>query len=506
MGLGFKVGMAAFVKGAQEGADRARTIAQEERNNAWLESQRKETTTRQAREEETRLKMMAVGKDRFETVPQAGPGLEKPDGTEGAMAPIQVARKATQDETLRELSAVQRAAGNIEGALTSNQAADNYLDTQRKKFELDLADAVTKGDAERITQVINGVGKNRVLGQVAITPFERTLDGYGTVPTFNATFKVQDPSGKVVEQTVNSHDLQTRLDPYRTQMDNRLKVVEAGRWDKTFNRQSDEFKQTHALAVNTDTRQANTAALQLKTGNLAYDKAVDEHKVPVAVKQQVDILRDELKTLGTATAKAQAENLWTPDSPNAKAMMTRQAVVNNELRKLLGPYMGKPAQTAAPQAFGAPVKYGNKPDAAADKLPPMAAISYKDPVWDDVEPKAALAASVPLWVLQAIRTKGERSNGDQVSPKGARGVYQFIPATRTAFLKKHGVDAYSAEPGQQALAAALHLKESFERTGRWDKAIAGYNGGISGEQGTNTTTENAAYVRRTSGMPTQAPQ
>jgi soluble lytic murein transglycosylase-like protein len=124
--------------------------------------------------------------------------------------------------------------------------------------------------------------------------------------------------------------------------------------------------------------------------------------------------------------------------------------------------------------------------------------SYKDPAWDVSEAVASAKTGVPVSVLRSIRTAGEKSNGDQVSPKGAKGVYQFIPSTRDAFLKKYGVDAYSTDPNEQAMAAALHLKESHSRTGDWVKAMAGFNGGISGEKGTNTTAENAGYVRRTS--------
>ena len=52
----------------------------------------------------------------------------------------------------------------------------------------------------------------------------------------------------------------------------------------------------------------------------------------------------------------------------------------------------------------------------------MAPISYKDPIWDASEAKASKQSGVPAYVLQAIRMHGERSNGNQVSPKMAQGV------------------------------------------------------------------------------------
>lgn len=101
---------------------------------------------------------------------------------------------------------------------------------------------------------------------------------------------------------------------------------------------------------------------------------------------------------------------------------------------------------------------------------------------------------MPQGILDAIRKYGERSNADQVSPAGARSVYQFIPATRKAFMEKYGVDPWKdAESATQA--AALHLRESQQRTGSWDKAVAGYHGGIKAERGVRGP-QNRAYTKR----------
>ena len=60
-------------------------------------------------------------------------------------------------------------------------------------------------------------------------------------------------------------------------------------------------------------------------------------------------------------------------------------------------------------------------------------ISYKDPAWDTAEAEASKRTGVPQEVLAAIRLHGEKSNADQVSPAGARGVYQFMPKTERLF-------------------------------------------------------------------------
>lgn len=126
----------------------------------------------------------------------------------------------------------------------------------------------------------------------------------------------------------------------------------------------------------------------------------------------------------------------------------------------------------------------------------QAPISYKDPAWDAAEAAAAKRTGVPQEVLAAIRLHGERSNADQVSPKGAKGVYQFTPKTERLFFEKYGVSAYSNDPVEQATAAAYHLKESYARTKDWGLAAAGYNGGLAGEKNPRFTKETSDYYDR----------
>ena len=125
--------------------------------------------------------------------------------------------------------------------------------------------------------------------------------------------------------------------------------------------------------------------------------------------------------------------------------------------------------------------------------------SYKDPAWDKAEQEAAAKTGVPVELLAAIRLEGERSNADQVSPKGAKGVYQFMPETERLFFKKYGVSAYSTDPVEQATAAAYHLKESYDRTKDWGKAAAGFNGGPDGEKNPRFTKETSKYYDRVVG-------
>lgn len=99
-------------------------------------------------------------------------------------------------------------------------------------------------------------------------------------------------------------------------------------------------------------------------------------------------------------------------------------------------------------------------------------------------------------LLRTVRLHGERSNADMQSPAGALTVYQITPHTRSLFLNKYGIDAYSS-PLNAAKVAALHLKESLARnSGRVEMAFAEYNASPEAAKRWWTIPETSGYVRR----------
>ncbi|QUO23822.1 transglycosylase SLT domain-containing protein [Burkholderia cenocepacia] len=122
--------------------------------------------------------------------------------------------------------------------------------------------------------------------------------------------------------------------------------------------------------------------------------------------------------------------------------------------------------------------------------------SYLDPVYDQYERDAATQAGIDPGLLRAIRTRGERSNANQVSSAGARTVYQIIPSTRAGLMRNYGVDPYTS-PQAAALGAALVLKEGLQRNrGNVEAAVGEYHGGIDRR---NWGSVNAAYRARVAG-------
>lgn len=100
------------------------------------------------------------------------------------------------------------------------------------------------------------------------------------------------------------------------------------------------------------------------------------------------------------------------------------------------------------------------------------ALKYNDVRLDAYAETAAEANGVPPAVLLAIKNAGEKSNPTAVSPKGAQGVMQFMPAT----AKEMGI-ADPTDPIQSIDGAAKYLKKLFDQYGSWDAAVAHYNGG-----------------------------
>ena len=84
--------------------------------------------------------------------------------------------------------------------------------------------------------------------------------------------------------------------------------------------------------------------------------------------------------------------------------------------------------------------------------------------------QAATAHGVPPELLDAQADQESKYNVHAVSPKGARGLMQFMPATAKAVGLQNPENPEEAADRAAELMAQLH-----KRFGRWDQALAGYN-------------------------------
>lgn len=123
--------------------------------------------------------------------------------------------------------------------------------------------------------------------------------------------------------------------------------------------------------------------------------------------------------------------------------------------------------------------------------------SYRDPAYAQADQQASSALGLPPGLLTAVRTKGEKSNADQISSASAATPYQITPTTRQSIIDQIGVDPY-ASPEAAAYGAGYLLKQNLGRYGGDPvQAVAAYNGG------TDPSKWNAgvmAYAKRTTGF------
>lgn len=127
--------------------------------------------------------------------------------------------------------------------------------------------------------------------------------------------------------------------------------------------------------------------------------------------------------------------------------------------------------------------------------------SYLDPAYDTLEAAVTKKLGLPEGLLGAIRTKGERSDADEVSSAGARTVFQITPATRQAAIKKWGLDPYASGANAVEVAGRV-LKDSLDATGGDTvEAVTRYIAGTGAPRGETTR----RYVARVTGQAQPAP-
>ena len=85
---------------------------------------------------------------------------------------------------------------------------------------------------------------------------------------------------------------------------------------------------------------------------------------------------------------------------------------------------------------------------------------------------ASAQTGVPLSLLQALAAKESSNNPAAVSPAGAQGLLQLMPATGASLGVTDPFDV-----NQNALAGAQYLQSLYNQYGDWQTALIAYNEG-----------------------------
>lgn len=183
----------------------------------------------------------------------------------------------------------------------------------------------------------------------------------------------------------------------------------------------------------------------------------------------------------------------------------QSVAIQRLLRYLETPGAQQPSQQAPQAPQQAPSQLGTPaPQSAAPRASTQAIVSteelkllpYHHPKLDKVAFETEKKYKLPTGLLVAIKNAGEKSNSDQESPKGAKGVMQFIDSTREAYPHD------PKDPMQSIDASGKYFKDLLKMyRGNVRAVVAHYNGGrkaglavLDGEQ--PPADETRAYLVR----------
>ena len=128
-------------------------------------------------------------------------------------------------------------------------------------------------------------------------------------------------------------------------------------------------------------------------------------------------------------------------------------------------------------------------------------LKYNDPRLDAFAEEVEKRYNLPKGIVLAIKNAGERTNPGLVSPKGAQGIMQFMPATMKLQGGKFKHDP--SNPFASIDAAGKYLQHTLKYQYKGDAlaAVADYNGGPAQakalrEQGKPTAKETQEYIER----------
>jgi hypothetical protein len=120
--------------------------------------------------------------------------------------------------------------------------------------------------------------------------------------------------------------------------------------------------------------------------------------------------------------------------------------------------------------------------------------------------EASQRFAVPPALISAVMRVESANDPAAVSPVGAMGLMQIMPATWSMLTTRHGLGSKPFEARANILAGAAYLREMLDRYGELALALAAYNAGPGRvdayrKAGRALPSETRAYVARVMGDP-----
>jgi hypothetical protein len=112
-----------------------------------------------------------------------------------------------------------------------------------------------------------------------------------------------------------------------------------------------------------------------------------------------------------------------------------------------------------------------------EPLPANVSAAPRSDPWAPHVAEAARRFSIPERWIRAVMAVESVGDPAALSPKGAIGLMQVMPATWEELRAKHGLGAHLWQPRDNILAGTAYLREMHDRYGSVDAMLAAYNAG-----------------------------
>jgi hypothetical protein len=235
--------------------------------------------------------------------------------------------------------------------MQTNRALDKVLNSGPTWYE---------GAAKFVTDLQRG-GMKDVKAEHELSPDGKSVTLFAVMPDgtkhATGTYPTDDSGRLMFSQKFMALSPEKRMDIMADRLKtdkedaryDRKEATESDRWQQTFdfNKKKDETDQQYK------SRALSFQANQDKRAEATHKLAMEDAKIPAAVKQTAAMLAKQMESNSAAMNKALAENTFVPGSPNATTLLEQQAALGLKYRQLMEPHM--------PAAKG-------KPEAAADPL------------------------------------------------------------------------------------------------------------------------------------------
>jgi len=97
--------------------------------------------------------------------------------------------------------------------------------------------------------------------------------------------------------------------------------------------------------------------------------------------------------------------------------------------------------------------------------------------WEPLIDEASRRFGVPQDIITSVMGIESGGRRGAVSPKGASGLMQVMPATYTELAGRYGLGPDRFEPRNNVTAGTAYLRENYDQFGNWPDAVRAYNAG-----------------------------